>query len=124
MILVSFLIPNSQFLILLTHFPLQTLNFEPICRGLTFGADHNKSGPYRRLIATHPVGTERQTGGLSMCNSNSQVLSASVPVSRINRHFPDFLLIFPLYQLFRHFKTLPEYVAKRRKRPILSLTSG
>jgi hypothetical protein len=28
-----------------------------ICRGLTFGTDHNKSGPQLIRIASHPVGT-------------------------------------------------------------------
>ena len=44
-----------------------------ICRGLTFGADHNKSGLKRRWIETLPVGTEGQTGGLPMCSLKSQV---------------------------------------------------
>jgi hypothetical protein len=47
--------------------------------------------------------------------------SASVRVPRINSRFPDILLIFPHYQLFRHLKTLPEYAVKRQKLPIFSL---
>ena len=47
-----------------------------ICRGLTFGADHNKSRLQRIQIATNPVGTERQTGGLSMRSSKSQAYSS------------------------------------------------
>ena len=47
-----------------------------ICRGLTFGTDHNKSGQLRTQIPTHPVGTERQTGGLPMRSSKSQAYSS------------------------------------------------
>ena len=69
-----------------------------ICRGLTFGADHNKSGTNRIRIATNPVGTERQTGWLPMRGSKSQVQGSKemfwstwVPaIGCLNQNLQDF----------------------------------
>ena len=61
-----------------------------ICRGLTFGADHNKSGTNRIRIASHPVGTERQTGGLPMRSSKSQVQGSKEIHGLRNQTLPQF----------------------------------